>query len=90
LRLSKADFWSLTWGEFYECLYRWEEEQYRQDIRFGVMASTYINVKLQKDAEPFTAEQCFGYDEEREIGGDELAARIKSKIPKTGTYLEKE
>jgi hypothetical protein len=73
--MSKSEFWQLTWLEFYEHRYRWEEEQYAWDVRFGVVAAAYINCHLEKNADPIPPGVLFGYaaPQPREMTPEETA-----------------
>jgi len=81
--MSSAEFWDLTWEEYYARQDRHEEQEKRWDLRFGVVASMYINCKLKEGSEPVKPGAFFGHEEDtepdREMTPEEtIAAAMKA------------
>ncbi len=86
--MSSAEFWDLTWEELDARAEQYESQQKRWDLRFGVVASSYINCKLKEGAEPIKPGQFFGHDLEtdHELSAEASVAHVqalfKPKQPK--------
>jgi hypothetical protein len=91
--MSREEFWDSTYDEFFARIERWEDQEMRWDLRFGVIASAYVNCKLKEGSDPIPAGRWFGYvdeEEDSEMTPEQTKAFLKIKFtpPETGTTLE--
>jgi len=85
LGMSVAEFWELDYERYYARLDRWEAQEYRWDLRFGTIASAYLNSKQKEGATPVSAGAWFGYadpedpEEDYEMSVEDTVAFLKQK-----------
>lgn len=68
--MSSEEFWQLTHDEFDARVEAYQRVEKRWDLRFGVIASTYINTKLKQGTTPIKPGSFFGHADAEDEGPD--------------------
>ncbi len=77
--LSSEEFWGLTIEEYDARRDCWELQEKRWDLRFGVVASGYVNTKLKEGYPPIQPGAWFGYEtQEEEMSAEQMLRQMKA------------
>lgn len=78
--MTREEFWSLTEDQFNSRLERYQEEQKREDLRFGVVAAAFCNLHLKEGSQPIQPGSFFGHevDQDYEMSTEETVDFMKS------------